>query len=99
MNYQLILLDKTTHLSDEPFFHIALKTITFATLTNVWSKESLYEEYNPKSIHVHRYAGYGFQHPSCTGNHYRVRKNSEPFLDETDSDCILVSVPCGSNCT
>ena len=81
------------------FFHIALKTITFATLTNVWSKESLYEEYNPKSIHVHRYAGYGFQHPSCTGNHYRVRKNSEPFLDETNSDCILVSVPCGSNCT
>ena len=43
------------------FFLIALKTITFATLTNVWSKESLYEEYNPKSIHVYGYAGYGFQ--------------------------------------
>ena len=43
------------------FFLIALKTITFATLTNVWSKESPYEEYNPKSIHVHRYVGYGFQ--------------------------------------
>ena len=81
------------------FFHIALKTITFAPLTNVWSKESLYEEYNPKSIHVHRYAFYGFQQPTCTGNHYRFRENSEAFLDETDSDCILVSVPCGSYCT